>query len=310
MTDKTKILSNEEMDALLKATEEKTQDLTELVGSAANNIRHERTLNHKALSNITELTWSECEKNLSSFLRKKINIKSKSTHLVQLVDALHGKAEKHVFTVFKVLPHNMYAVIVMNMDLLHQALHFMFGGQGNDHSPVIEIPGKIGQIVAEHICVHVMESFAQACKEYGVVTHETVKTVTLPNLITKLGMEDSIYSIELGVYFGDKETSLSIIIAADFLHAFIPANEDTTHSDKGSWRAAIETQVIDSNVTVCASLSEITMKASELVALKNGDLIPIGDPTAVFLCLNNTKLFSGIAAQANSNRVVKILHEI
>src|SRR6185312_3778956 len=122
-----------------------------------------------------------------------------ATHLVQLYDALNGKAEKHVFTVFKILPHNMYAVVVIDLQLLHQTINSIFGGRGLDKSPPLETPGKIGKIIAEHICQHTMEAFGQACKEYGTVEYETIKTVTLPNLITKLSMEDSIYSIELGV---------------------------------------------------------------------------------------------------------------
>jgi flagellar motor switch protein FliM len=113
------------------------------------------------------------------------------------------------------------------------------------------------------------------------------------------------------VFFGEVETALSILVASDFLYEFIPSNtDDVVPIDSESWRTAIEAQVVDSSVTVCVSLPEISIKASDLVALKNGDLIPIGDPTLVYVCLNNTRLFCGNAGQANSSRVVKILSEI
>ena len=43
---------------------------------------------------------------------------------------------------------------------------------------------------------------------------------------------------------------------------------------------------------------------SDIMKLKSGDLIPIADPTDVFLCLNELKLFRASAGQANNKRVV------
>lgn len=310
MSDESKILSTEEIDALSKVTQEKGADLTEILG-ATNIIDGKRSLNAKASNNITELTWSECEKILSSFLRKKIAVKSKSSSILKLSDALHNKDQMHIFTVFKIVPNDFYAVVVIDLPLLHQATNFLFGGQTNDMDPIISSPAKIGKIIGEKLSQLCMEGFTLACKEYGSVSYETIKTVTLPNLITKLSMEDNVYSIDLTVFFGEIETTLSIIVAADFLYEFIPANtDDVVPVENESWRTVIESQVVDSYVTVCVSLPEINIKASDLVALKNGDLIPISDPTLVDIYFNNTKLFYGNAGQANSTRVVKILSEI
>lgn len=311
MNENSKILSKEEMDAILSAAQEEGGDLSTVIGSGAARINDPAALNQKAWNNIGELTWAECEKNLCSFLRKKVLVKSKSIQFAKLADALQEKMEKHVFTVFKILPHNCYAVTAIDMPFLHQATNFLFGGQTSDSEPTIESPGKIGKIIAEKLCQMSMEGFSQACKEYGNITFETVKTVTLPNLITKLSMEDEVYASELIVSFGDTETSLSIMIAANFLFELIPENvSEMSVIDDESWRGAIQSQVVDSQVTVTVSLPEVSIKASDLLALKNGQLIPIGDPTQVYVCLNNKKLFLGNAAQANANRVVKITNEI
>lgn len=311
MNDKTKVLSSEEMDALLDAAQDKGNDLTEIIGSANLGPGENRSLNQKALKNISELTWSECEKNLSSFLRKKILVSSKSAKFTKLNEALQDKTEKYVFTVFKIFPQNHYAVALVNLPLLHQAINYLFGGLTNDSGTVIDSPGKIGKIISEKLCQLSMDGFMQACKEYGNITYETVKTVTLPNLITKLSMEDVVFAMDLSVAFGEMETLLSIFVADDFFYELIPfhAHEMVT-VDSESWRSAIQSQVVDSTITVSVSLPEVSMKASDLMSLKNGQLIPIGDPTNVYVCLNNKKLFLGTAGQANSNRVVKILNEI
>ncbi|MEO8400434.1 MAG: FliM/FliN family flagellar motor switch protein [Gammaproteobacteria bacterium] len=314
MSEESKVLSTEEMNALLKVTQEKNCDLTELVGSSANMAaKWESTdtiLNNKSLKNITELNWSEVEKILSSFLRKKIVVQSKSAHVTRVTDALTGKTEKHVYSVFKLIPSNYYSLVVLDMPLLHQAINFIFGGQTNDKEPVIETPGKVGIIIAEKIAQLCMEGFSQACKEYGNVNYEAIKTVTLPNLISKFSMEDRVYTMELSVLFGEVETSLSVMVAADFLHDFIPAIIVELGNQDDSWRTTIESQVVDSDVTISVALPEIDMMVNDLVTLKSGDLLPIGDPTSVYISLNDTKLFIGNAGQANSSRVVKILSEI
>ena len=73
---------------------------------------------------------------------------------------------------------------------------------------------------------------------------------------------------------------------------------------------AIKTQVVDSIVNISISLPDVSMKANDFLNLKEGDLIPIGDPTMVYVCLNNYKLFRAVAGQSNSNLVVKITEQI
>ena len=308
-----KVLTPEEVSALLKATQEKTRDLTQLINSNSSGKWGESsyTLNSKALTTIAEVCWAECGNILSSFLKKKITIKSKQQpRFDRLSECLEGRMEKHIYSIFQITPSNQYAMVVMDLPFLHQAINLLYGGH-TDNEPVIEIPGKIGVIIAEKLGQLAMDSFVQACREFGNISFEKFKTVTMPNLISKLGMNDRVYSMDWTILIDEVETSFNIIIAESFFHEFIPDHSlETTGSDKNSWRTAIESQVVDSYVTVKVSLPDVKIKMSELTALKNGDLIPIGEPTLVYVCLNNLKLFRANAGQANANRVVKILSEI
>lgn len=308
--DESKVLSTDEVNALLRVTQENGSDLTKITSESIT--EDDRSISHKALVNITELTWSECEKLLSSFLRRKITVKSKGFNHGTLADCLAGKGDSHVYTVFLLTPNNYYGLAMVDLPLLHQMINTLYGGQNNDKGPVMATPGKVGAIVGEKIGQIALEAFALACREYGTVTSETIKTVTLPNLISKFSLDDRVYALELLVYFGEVETSLTIMIAEEFLYKFIPANAtpETPTSETRSWRNAIEHQFVDSSVTLTVSLPEISIKASELMALKSGDLITIPDPTQVSICLNDTKLFHAKAGQAHNTRVVKILGEI
>ena len=80
MSDESKILSTEEIDALSKATQGKGHDLAQILAVSSHNIKR-RAIDMKAFNNISELAWSECEKIFSSFLRKKINVKTNNSNL-------------------------------------------------------------------------------------------------------------------------------------------------------------------------------------------------------------------------------------
>jgi flagellar motor switch protein FliM len=307
--DESKILSEEEVDAILKVTQDKSGDLTSIIRNENLQV-DESVVNTKAIKTIMELTWSECENLLSSFLRKKIAVRLKDMPHRKLADYLDS--DKHMYSVFLIEPFNCYSLVIIDMPFLHYMISYLYGGQKNtNNDTIIESPGKIGVIITTKISEIILDGFIQACKEYGSITYQTIKTVTLPNLISKLGMEDRVFSLNLSAIFGEKETSFSIILAEEFIFKFLPANPvpEVPATETQSWRTAIQKQVIDSYVTLSVSIPEVTIKASELLALKPGDLIPISDPTSVNICLNSLKLFSGTAGQANSTRVVKILDE-
>ena len=310
-----KVLSKEEVDALIKVTQDNTVDLAQMAHDGHENTQSwteaNCAVNSRALTNVTELTTAEVEKLLSSFLRKKINIKSKLNNLAKLSECLEGKQEKHIYTVFKIMPQDCYGMVIIDLPLLHQSINLLYGGQVNTTETVIETPGKVGIMIAEKICQIGIDGFTKACGEFGKISCDIIKTITLPNLTSKLSAEDRVYSMEMTAMIGELETTFVVIVREDFLRQFIPVKtSEAGHLDSNFWRTAIENQVVDSIVTVNVTLPDISMKMNDLSKLKNGDLIPISDPTLVYVCLNNLKLFRANAGQANSKRVAKILSEV
>lgn len=307
------VLSSEEVDAILKVTQQKEQDLSKIVGNGDNANEKGKHYTY-ALTNINELVRSECEKNLTSFLRKKVILKTKSFNLSKVSACLSANPEaKNIYSVFRLSPNEHYGMILVDMALLHQMINLLFGGKINDKEQVIENPGKVGNIIAEKLCQLCLTAFSQACEEYGTVTFDILKTTTSQNLASNLGLEaeDQVYMMDLSIFFDEIETSLKILITEDFLIQFIPSKvEGNKHREKDFWRTAIKTQVVDSFVTIHVTLPDVSMKVKDFMALKEGDLVPISDPTMVYVCLNNLKLFRASAGQANSKRVAKIINQI
>ncbi len=309
--DESRILTSEEVDAILKATKEQNQDLSSLVTDQAS-VKQDKTYTY-ALVNINEVTRAECEKNLSSFLRKKILIKTKLNTNTYVAKALEDIGDKKIFSMFRVLPNNYFGIFVLDLSLLHQSINLLFGGKLNVNEPVIENPGKIGTIVAEKICQLFLSGFAQGFQEYGELNCEIIKTTRLVNLVTSMGMsnEDPIVLFDWSIFLDEIETPFQLLLSEELLNQIIPPRkEDNRHREKDFWKTAIKTQVVDSLVTVNVTLPDVSIRVNDFMALKEGDVIPISDPTLVYICLNSIKLFRASAGQANSKRVAKITSQI
>lgn len=312
MSDEPQVLSSEEVDAILKVTKEKGNDLgTPLVNSPSLPTEAGAVLDSPALKNLAELTAIECEKNLISFLRKKIAIKFKSVTLAPLGSSLEADSEKNVYSVYRTMPNEHYGMFAQDLNFLHQTINLLYGGKFDFTEPVMEHPGKVGTIIAEKLTQLCLTGFTQACQDYGITTFEVIKTSVLPNLTSNLVLEDQVYILDLTVTYEENEAVMRFMIAEDFLNELMLSRKDENkHREKDFWRTAIQSQVVDSVVSVSINLPDVTVKGSDFMALKAGDIIPISDPTLVYVCLNNLKLFRAKAGQANSKRVVKILKQI
>lgn len=320
-----KVLSKEEVDALIKVTQESQVDVSKLATGANNESYKASLINERALKNITELTAAECEKTLSAFLRKKISARCMKLHSGTLGECLSGRLEKHVYTVFNIQPSNVHGMVTINLPFLHQILNLVYGGHiESTESPdsLIQMAGKVGIIIAEKTAQAILDGFVNACADYGKITYEANTTIILPNLTSKLALDQTVYSVDVAVGIGPFESIFSISIEDEFFKQFIPYSESggsgvaagamagAANPESTLWRSAIETQVIDSYVAIKINLPDVSMKMSDILKLKSGDLIPIADPTDVFICLNDLKLFHGSAGQANNKRVVKIVSEV
>lgn len=303
------VLSSEEVDAILKVTQDKGCDLSNPLGETQA-APESNPVDTQILANLTESIKSEFEKALSVFLRKKIHIKDNTFDLVKLSNCLSESTEKNVFSVFRITPNDHHGMFAIDFALLEQAINLLYGGQIEAKDAVMETPGKVGVIIAEKLCQVCLAGFTKAFQEYGVINGQVIKTSILPNLISNLTMDDQVYLSEMSIAFDEHETKIKFMVAENFIKESIAKKSERKHVEKDFWRTAIKSQVVDSSVLINVALPDVTMKVKDFMSLKAGDVIPIGDPTLVYICLNNLKLFRAKAGQVNSKRVAKILNQI
>jgi flagellar motor switch protein FliM len=308
-----KILSSEEMDELSKVPDEGKIDLTQIIGSnvAASSEKKSQGFSSKKLSNITDVTWTECQQQFGHFTRKKMLFSLKQAEILSQENALKDKLEKRIYLVAKILPQNVFSLVIFDLSFLHQVINILFGGEVNENDVVIDKPGKISMTIAEKIGRLVLDSFVVACKEHGEISYEIIKTVTSPNLITKIQDNDKFYCMDMDVKMGTFESAINLMIDEQFILKFIPTTEEASvPNTKNSWKTAIQSQVVDSLVTLSVTLPDIKVNLKDFLEMKQDALISIPDPTAVYIGLNNIKIYRANAGQRNDKRVVEVEREI
>ncbi|MFZ2315442.1 MAG: FliM/FliN family flagellar motor switch protein [Gammaproteobacteria bacterium] len=304
------VLSTEEVEELLKATDGSGNDLSVLLANGGNN--NEQVKNEHLLNNLVEALRLHSEKLLSSFLRKKIAIKSNPFNASQLNTCLNEITPQHVYAVFRASPKEKCGLIIIDMMLLHQAINLLFGGKIDATETVITHPGQIGLLISENIAQIFAAAFVKATNEYETIECEVLKIDILPNLPTNYALDDSVRTLELPVMLDELQTSVKYIFSDCLLNGLMPAGDAQLNPlhDKTIWHDQIKSQVVDSYVNVSIALTEINMSVKDFMALKQDDVIPVADPTQVYVCLNNTKLFKATAGQANSKLVAKITSKL
>lgn len=257
------------------------------------------------INNIIDSIRYELEKILAAYFHKKLVIKTAQINYTQFASAFSGD-EASVYAVFRIAPSNGDNAFIFHLSFLNQAMNLLFGGQVSA-SESYDKAGRLGVIVAQGLGKVCLEALTLGCKEYGTLTCDILKTTDLPTLIPNLNSDANVYQISFQILFDEVDTSLDLLLSAQGLASLLPENmTKSTQQNQAVWKNIIKNQVIDSHVAMSAQLAEMSMNIQEFMSLKNGDVIPVGDPTQIFLCLNNMKLFKGIAGQVNGKRVAKI----
>jgi flagellar motor switch protein FliM len=330
MTDQ--VLTSEEVDAILEVTKDSN---TNNVGYENVSGSTEQAAHSTVTGKLAEAIRFDYEKSLSAFLRKKVFVKLKGASLAKVSDVLKGSTAEtptitegveaptvtppdagnlppNIYSIFRLTPTDSYGMCVLSPALMFPIINLLFGGQPGVKDAATEAIGKMGIIIAEKLSQLLLASLVQSCQDYGTVSSDVAKTTMTPHLISHVSMDDNMFAVEMTVTFDDQESPVTLLMAEEFLQDFVFVNfkAERKHREKDFWRTAIKTQVVDSLVNVAVTLPDVQIKVNEFMGLKAGDVIPISDPTLVYICLNSLKLFRAKAGQSNSKRVVKILSQI
>lgn len=306
MEEERNVLSREEVEAIITSTDN-TATAQAINGEE---VASESKINTHAIANISETLREILESKLTALFRKKIVMKTSPATALSLEELVKDDSEANVYSIFKIKSHNTTVLVVMTNDFLDIAMNLLFGGKLQESGEGSVQLGKVGVIASEKLALIVLESFVSAVSEYEKIVVEHYKTSHLLHTIMTLP-NDKIHCHELTVCFNEIEKKFKLYLPEEFLAAIAPVNIGAgKHREKDFWRTSIKEEVVDSYVTVTTNMSDVKINVNKLLELKEGDEIEIIDPTVVYVCLNDLKIYRALAGQSNSKVVVKIVGQI
>lgn len=304
------VLSPEEVDAILKAAQ---QAGDEAAGDAAatEGDGDASTINTHALNVIYDTFCTELENKFTVLLRKKVTVKSNSPTLVAVSECIKQLHERDIHSGYKLHPSETHGLVSIEYPMLDQSINLLYGGKMQETIGEENWCGKIGLITGEKISRLVMGCFSDACKEYGKIEYDHYKTNRVISNVNNMEDADKVYFSDINLSFEEFTGKISLFINDVFFTNLIPATTGRNgHQERDFWRTAIKSEVMDSYVTVGMHIQDVRLKVKDFLALKEGDVLPITDPTLVFVCLNELKIYRGVAGQSNGKVVVKVVSQI
>lgn len=306
MEDRT-VLSAEEVDALIKAAAASDHGAEEFDSQESDT----SSINTSALNVIIENTRAAIENRLTVLLRKKIAVTIKPAVTTNFIECAKNSAPNVIYSAFKLMPYDSLTLVACDHGFIDAAINLLYGGKIQTTAPEAAPLGKIGLITAENLSLIMLESLLTACRgrvELTPIHHKTA--MTLNNMISETDTDD-VYANEITIMIEEVEARLTLYLTEEFLIKLLPVKTGSgKHKERDFWRTAIKSEVVDSYVTINTTISDVRIKVKDFMSLKVGDEIPISDPTLVYVCLNNLKLFKGLAGQSNSKIVAKIVGQV
>lgn len=265
-------------------------------------------LENKKISGVIENFVVLFKRSLSGFLGKKIEFAFDDIKFCETHD-LNIDKSPCVLSSIRLTPINQLGLIYFNHALIHTVIDILFGAGIYNSDTVISSLGKSGTVIAQKVAELCLIAFQEAVSEYEKIHIELIKTTEQQGLILNQPLADQFFNLTFHVDFNGVNCPLSIAIP-DTLFENLTLQEEVVpaeNKDRISASNTLKKDIIDSTVILVASLQEIKLKISDIMELKSGDLIPIQDPTLVYLSHNQKKMFKASAGQSNALRVVKIM---
>ncbi len=251
------------------------------------------------------------QKSLSTFLGRKIEFQFDNMKVCELRELNLDKTPV-ILSSIQFNPHNQSGLLFFDYAFMHFIIDILYGAGGYKNDTIITSLGKSGITIAEKVTALCLASLQEAISEYEKIQINLLKTTEQRGLILNQPLSDQFFNLAFHATLNDKQCPLHIAIP-DALFEEITFQEGTQpieNKNTAIVNDSLKKDIIDSTITLVASLQDIKLKITDIMNLKTGDLIPIQDPTIVFMAHNQKKIFKGTVGQSNSLRVVKIIDNL
>lgn len=288
----------------------------DLAGLPENNVYFENI----KVANIFELFTVESQIRLSSFLRKKITIKLDSMNACAFHEIEHDNT-KLLSLNFQLLPEDTVGLVALDFIFLDCIINLLYGGKVTDSKASMRGLGKSGIKIAQKIADIFLTVLQESLMQHLKLN---VKLSTTSSLLSSVFMQEQSEQCYIIFFHANIDSVICHFKIVMPANTFINAdsnvelnsevesqnNNEEMPDDQPIFDQKARNELIDSSIMLTVNLPPIALKLKNVVNLKAGDVIPIGDPMMVYIALNKKNIFKASAGQSNLRRAVKIIDKM
>ena len=264
----------------------------------------QRPLKNKKIQAITENFNIEFSADLTSLVGRIFEIQFKTINFMNPLRTL-SEGTSLIFGSFQVVDQPDFGLITLDQSLLHKIICFLYGsdGQLDDDMKIIQF-GKCSLKIAAKIQESVLQSLEKSFKGVHDLGLKAIDTSNHSRSIRTQHIPEKAYQISFNVHGMGLDNTLNIFLPERLIEQITYEDDQSLQNtaDDIPQASPIQNDIIDSSVDLVALLPDIKLKLSDIMKLKAGDLIPIGNPEQVDIKLGESKTYKAIVGQSSDKK--------
>ena len=312
-----KILSQEEVDALLNAMNDDEIDLKE-EGAAGTvvksldliNTSTEKSIKFKVLQQILNRFVELSGDTMSVLLQKNIIVEHATTEIVKF-EEFTAEYKKHSnFTIFTMDPLLGKAMMVLKGKLASSLIDCMMGGRGEPVNKEKEFTQLESRLINK-FCENVLQDFENSWKNVFPISTAVVKIETNPEYIHILSQSEAVVKIAFTIKSAEFEGDINFCMSYLMLELVKDKlsekylREKETDPKQG---IRLKNLIYDTKVDVVAELGTLKKTVHDLLNLQVDDIIRMktGPQDFVTVKVEGIPKYIGEAGVVKGNKAVEI----
>lgn len=313
------ILSQDEVDALLRGMGEgdvETESDDQADAGAAkvyDFTNQERIIRGRlpALDIINERFARGFQRHFNEMILASVEVTAGEVKIIKMIDYLRNLFVPTSLNIYRINPLNGVALFTLDSKLIFTAVDIYFGGtgllpfkiEGREYTPVeMSMIRSILDISTENL--------RKAWAPVMDVEIEYMHSEMNPKFAGIVDATEMIVVSPINIRFEGVEGRVDIVVPYAMLEPVRDKLEEGMQNLQGEgdnrWSKTLREESRNIEVTVSASLAEITMDMNDLLRMEKGDIIPIEMPKLVTLKAEDIALARGKIGISNDRKALKI----
>ncbi|OAI10815.1 flagellar motor switch protein FliM [Methylomonas lenta] len=316
------LLSQEEIDALLHGVDDGDVETGDENDEAITSTRiydftsQERIVRGRmpTLEMVNERFARYFRISLFNFLRRSAEISVSGIQVQKFSEFIQGLFVPTNLNVIRMSPLRGRALIVMEPRLVFTAVDNFFGGGGQFYNKVEGREFTPTEMrVIRLIIGMIFKDYEEAWKPVMDLEFEYINSEVNPQFANIVSPAEIVVISTIHVELEGGGGDINIAMPYSMIE---PIREllDAVTSDRGEidgrWQEALRAEMMRGEVVINCNLIEKEMRISDVIELKQGDVIPIDMPETVFLEVEKVPVFIGKLGLSDGNYAIEIVEKV